>query len=226
MKTTLKKAASLLIAISALVSSHVAQAVIVYDNSTAFISPPNRLNATNQVGDEIILGGTARALTNFTFQYSTTNWTGFRSAELRFYRKDGPVVSGNITPGSSLFDSGLFLLPAAPGALNVTFDSDFGINGLVVPDRFIWSLQFFGLTGNEEAGPDLFNPVTVGSNFPDYWIFEGGAWALRTFTNGNPVNFAARAQAAQGVPDPASLSTIALSVMGVLGFGLKTRKQR
>ncbi len=227
MKTTAKKATYLLIALSALALSHVAHAVVVYDNSTGFVPTNNFLNpGTHEVGDQIILGGTARALTNFTFQYSTFNLTHSFQAEFRFRLNDGPLVSGTPRPNTTLFDSGLFTLPPAPTALSVTFDTDFGPNGLVVPSNFTWSLQFFGLLPGEMAGPDLFAPVTVGSNFPDYWDFDGTSWTLRANTNNTPpINFAARAEA-KAVPDSSGISTIVLSMMGVLGFGLKSRKRK
>ena len=240
MKTTLKKASSLLIGMSALVSFHVAHAVIVYDNSSSYATgytnangSPNLhpvLNAKLEVGDEIILAGTARTLTNFTFQYDTIGFptNGTHLAELRFYRNNGPLFNGSASPGTVLLDVQFDIFNISTNN-TLAFDNGntFGPNGLLVPDRFTWSLQIYGMSNTESGGPSLFDPVTVGANFPDYWLNSNGVWSLRQNPGGTPpINFAARAYATQAVPDSSGISTIALSVMGVLGFGLKGRNRR
>ena len=63
MKITPKKIAGFLIALSALLSARLAHSEVVYDNSRT--DTGNTFNpGAHEVGDEIILGGTARSLTD------------------------------------------------------------------------------------------------------------------------------------------------------------------
>ena len=197
-------------AASAIFLAPATQAEVVYQNTTGDLNTMLNPGAF-EVGDEIILAPGAGAITNFTFQY-TASFTGTRQAQLRFYENNGPLSSGFSSPGTNFFDSGQFPIPSGNNTL--VFDTDFGA-GLVAPNHFTWSVQFFGLTGGDSAGPALFDPVTVGTNYDDYWDYNGSAWTLRQSTNGVPINFAAQVEA---VPEP---STIALGVLGcVAGWGL------
>lgn len=123
-------------------------------------------------------------------------------------------------PALCFFNSGVFPIGDGNG-VTLTFDndSDFGPAGLIAPNHFTWSVQFFGFTGGDAVGVDLFDPVTVGSNTPDYWEYDGSTWTRRVSPDG-PINFAARVEA---VPEP---STIALGALGcVLGWGWSRRKR-
>src|SRR6185369_17425450 len=100
------KRTTVLLPLVALLGATSAFAEIVYDNSSN--DKNTRFNGTNEYGDEIVLGGTGRILSEFIFQYYGTNFSGNDQAELRFYRNDGPLSpSGLAQPGSLLFDSGL-----------------------------------------------------------------------------------------------------------------------
>ena len=84
-----------------------ARADVVYNNSTGNLSV-NFNPGSAEVGDEIILSGAARTVTNFTFQY----WGNFtvdpsREARVRFYANDGTNAPAGPTiyvPNSLLFD--------------------------------------------------------------------------------------------------------------------------
>ncbi len=175
---------------------------LVYDNSVndrLYRFDPGPL----EVGDEIILGGAARHLSRFSFEFWGVNSTGgdFQGnvqARVRFYRNDGPLgASGYATPGTVIFDSGGFAIPALPRA-TVIFE-DFQIDAVVplveaLPAAFTWTVQFSGLSSNDSAGLDLYSPPVVGLSYRDYWELDGGQWWLKT----NAVvsmDFAARLEA-------------------------------
>jgi hypothetical protein len=187
---------------------------------------------TLEVGDEIILAGTARYLTNFSFEFFATNpvahvLSGSIAAEVRFYRNNGPLFNGYPTPGSMFFDSGLFAIgqTVRSTAVFTIGTGDFPSTGLFIPDSDItWSVQFSGMGANDTAGVDLYSPPTVGSDYPDYWQNNGGSWALMTNSLASQMNFGATFDASpQAVPEP---SAIALSILGGLGLLAFARKFR
>ena len=205
-----------LLASSVLFSSQSVQAELVYNNSTDPTPVPFR-PGTIEVGDEIILGGSGRTLTNFTFQYSGFSFSGTEKMQFRIYENDGALVSGSASPGSVLFDSGIFGI-GVEGSQTLIFDEDFGL-GLVVPDTFTWSIQFSDLGAEALASIDLFDSIAVGNNFVSYWENDGG-WILKEGPDG-PIDFNATIEA---VPEP---STIALGVMGaVAGIFAYRRRNR
>jgi hypothetical protein len=195
--------------------------VIVYDNTNGDLD--TRLNAGNfEIGDEIILARSERFPTSFTFQYYGENFTGDEELRVRFYKNDGPAtLSGALTPGTIIFDTGFFLIPGSPR--QVLIFEDFVSNAVVpltapLPDSFTWSVQFFLGSGTPTAGVDLFSPPTVGNNYPDYWENDGSAWTLRS--GPVPIDFGARITA---VPEP-RLAPVAL--LAVAGFLIYRRRQK
>ncbi len=157
-----------------------------------------------EVGDEIVLAGTARHLKEFVFEYWGLNsnqvqFAGNVKARVRFYANDGDPYNGYATPGTVLYDSGLF-------GVDTTTRSTLTIDNFVtdatvplvspVPDSFTWTVQFSGLDDGDAAGVDLFSPATLGLDYTDYWEHDPAGWTLKT----NPVvsvDFAAQVIAAQ-----------------------------
>lgn len=175
-----------------------AVASVVYDNSLndlLYRFDPG----TKEVGDEIILDGSARWPAQFAFEFwgiGTNNgsFTGGVRARLRFYRNDGPLASGYATPGSLLFDSGPFPIPATPRA-TARFEN-LQLEALLpltqpLPESFTWTVQFSGLASGDSAGLDLYSPPVVGNNYTDYWEWDGGDWQLKD-NLGVSMDFAAR----------------------------------
>jgi hypothetical protein len=201
------------------VSVKSAAAEVVYDNIV------NDLNfdlniGTQEAGDEVFLDGTARWLSEFTFEYwgtntlSPTEFVGDVQARIRFYLNNGPAlpdVENALTPGTILFDTGFFAIDPSSRA-TLTFTNFTA--GMVVPlevqlpDSFTWSIEFSGLDATDTAGVTVYSPPTVGNNFDDYWVFDGSAWMLQT--NVVSMDFAARISA---VPEP---STVLLGLCGGL----------
>ncbi|MBN2506720.1 MAG: immunoglobulin domain-containing protein [Verrucomicrobia bacterium] len=160
---------------------------LAYDNSVKDLT--NRFNpGLAEVGDEIILDGTARQAQQFVFEYWGANsgqpaFVGTVQARVRFYANDGAPYNGYPTPGTVLYDSGDFPVDATERATLII--DDFTSDAAVplagpLPDQFTWSVQFSGLDATDSAGLDLFSPPVIGSTFPDYWERAGTDWTLKT----------------------------------------------
>jgi hypothetical protein len=185
---------------------------------------------TNQVGDQIVVGGSPafRNLTMFSFEYWGTNtanplvFSGNVKARVRFYENDGPQFNGYDTPGTKFYDSDWFsIVPTNRSTLVFSGGSDFGGGVLPLPaDEFTWTVQFSGMDLTDSVGLDIYSPPTVGQDYPDYWAYTGGNWLLLTNNDGIPMNFAAKMDA---VPEP---SAAVLSLMGGLGLLLAAGKLR
>jgi hypothetical protein len=180
---------------------------------------------TREVGDEIILSGVERYLTNFSFEFwgtNTANPSAFSSpvtATVRFYLNDGPLFNGYATPGTMLYNSGPFSIsPTARNTLIFKAGLDFPVNGLFLGPgpggglltNLTWSVQFAGMGATDSAGVDIYSPPVVGGEHTDYWEYTAGAWSLKT--NGVPMDFAAVLQAS---PEP---SPMVLSLLGGLSM--------
>jgi len=218
------------------------RADVIYDNS----NPANDLHyrfdtGTNEIGDEILLGGTARYLTNFSFEYwgvstgpNTNSFAGAVQAQVRFYEMDGPLHNGFNTPGTCFYDSGLFSVPS-PTPRNTfvfTAGSDFLSGGLFIPTNDItWSVQFTGMGATDSLGVDIYCPPVVGTNYNDYWVNDPtGGWTLTENYSapgapypGGPgqMNFGALMEGQ--IPEP---SAMVLSLVGGLGIWGLTRRLR
>jgi hypothetical protein len=172
----------------------------VYDNSVndlLYRFNPGPL----EVGNQIILAGSARYASLFSFEFwgfSTGGYVfeGDVRAQVRFYQNDGPLSSsGYASPGTVIFDSGPFPIPATPeGRATLIFD-EFQIEAVVplrapLPNSFTWTVQFSGLSTNDSAGVDLYAPPVIGNTYTDYWENETNRWDLKT--NAVPMDFAAQ----------------------------------
>ena len=202
-------------------------AATIYDNSTTDLS--TRFDpGTSQVGNEIILAGTDRYLTGFSFEYWELNTSGSQvQADVQFYLNDGTLFNGYASPGpTSFFNSGWFNVSATARSTEVfsIADGDFGAGGLFLPveSNMTWTVQFRGMGTGDSAGVDLYGPPSVGQAYSDYWQNSGTSWALMTNSAAPPLaNFAADMVAT--VPEP---STMALSVLGGMGLLIMARRFR
>ncbi len=185
-----------------LVSSALADTI--FDNSQSDIN--TRFNpGTFEVGDQIVLAGTARYLTNFSFEYWGTNssaagnpaFSGDVQARIRFYKNDGPVFNGYATPGTCFWASDWFAIsPTERNILVFTPGADFPADGVYLPStEMTWSVQFRGMEETDVAGIDFYSPAVTGADYPDYWQRpnQKSSWTL--MTNTVPTDFAAKMQA-------------------------------
>jgi hypothetical protein len=192
---------------------------LVFDNTATNAFKEFAYFSIKEHGDEITLGGTARTLTDFLFEYySDFVATGDEMARLRIYRNDGERIQLTPTffvnaPGTLLYESPPFQIlgktnPSDP----LSGYHDTILTGLAVdvPRTFTWSIEFQGLSGavGDRAALVVRDPPTVGRSFTDYWDKVTGNWGLRLLNV--PANFAVRINA---VPEPA---TIAYALLGGL----------
>jgi hypothetical protein len=208
---------------------------MVYDNSTSYQNA--WLYSGFELGDQITLAGTDRYLVGFGFEYYGLNLTASAQARVRFYANDGPNgPSGYATPGTLLFDSGLFAIPNPSGADNRGtmnfYPADF-VTGVQLaltqplPDTLTWTVNFSGVNNanNELAGLTIYSPQSVGGNTTDYWQNQSADpqnpdWRLLTNPSGS-VDFAAQFSA---VPEPSSLALLLLGTAGLGGAIWRRRR--
>src|SRR5688572_5448806 len=95
-----------------------ASAALIYDNSTIDLGARHD-PGLNEVGDEIILFGSERYLTEFAFGYwafsngGTVNpFSGNPEVRVRFYLNEGPEFNGYATPSDLFYESDWFAIPA------------------------------------------------------------------------------------------------------------------
>lgn len=187
---------------------------VVYDNTANVM--PVFYRFSREHGDEIELGGTARRVTEFLFQYSGDFATNAPAdLKIRFYANDGePSFAGHpsaLAPHTVLWESDWQRM--APGPQVVVLS----LPDVLVPERFTWTVQFRGVVGSvgNAAGLILADPPTLGApladgkigSYWDAWIRNpmgpgGPEWGLINFgfkPGDAKANFFARLTA---VPDP------------------------
>jgi hypothetical protein len=176
-----------------------ARAELVYDNTDT--GGTNVYYSLLEYGDEIILTGTNRVISQFSFEYfGDFTPTGDETARLRLYKMDGPkTADGDPAPGTVLYDSGVFSI--SPGYQPPKFT---GLS-VTVPTDITWTVEFGGLTGitGDRAGLVFRDKPSVGSSFDDFWLKQQNNWKLFSW-GGDPIaNFAARISSGA---DPTSIS--------------------
>jgi hypothetical protein len=176
-----------------------ARAEFIYDNSDT--GGTNVYYSAVEFGDEVLLAGTERVVSEFLFEYyGDFTAVGDETARLRLYKNDGPKTSdGAGTPATVLFDSGTFSI--SPDYQTKKFT---GLS-VTVPTDMTWTIEFGGLTGTagDRAGLVFRHTPSVGTSFDDFWLRQNNNWQLFSW-GGNPVaNFAARIV---GGAEPTSVS--------------------
>jgi hypothetical protein len=227
MKNTLRVHACLAISVLSFGVALPLSAATIYNNTTNDLLIQFN-TGTSQIGNEIILAGTDRYLTAFSFEYwgLSSNPSAFAGganvqARIEFYKNDGPLFNGYASPGTVLFDSSWFLVPAPTSRSTFVFGAaDFAATGGAVDltgiSDMTWTVQFRGMGAGDSLGVDLYGPPTVGGNFGDFWQQVGSSWMLTTNSLVPPnASFAADMIAIATIPEP---STVVLSVLGGLGL--------
>jgi hypothetical protein len=196
-----------LAAMSAIAFAYAASAnaqVLLYDNlADSSDYSMNFDTGPVEAGNDITLSQASAIATNFQVQYyfnAPGGVTGNETAQVRFYLNDGPLVSGAPSPGTLVYDSGVFnlnILPANGVTSRAILAFDLGPYGgnamnLTRPlTAFTWTIQFNHLTGSESAGVTIYDPAATGGNHPTYWQNDGTGWKLEQVA-GQPSNFGAQ----------------------------------
>jgi hypothetical protein len=189
-----------------------ASAEVVYDVSEPanyldrFYSPGNGV----EFGDQVILAGTERLVTEFKFEYYWSSLSGNESASIAFYANNMDAFPA--APMTQLFSSGLItdLATNAQGFGTLT------ISGLAipVPDTFTWTVILNGIDGGEQAGATLYSAPNVGSGWEDFWMRTDGTWATYMLDDG-PAHFGARITV---IPEPSTYALLAMAGLAAFGY--------
>jgi hypothetical protein len=194
--------------------------VILYDNlapANWTAAYPSANGIPDEIGDEITLASnTPRTIDTFSVQYFGQGLAGTEQIRVRLYIPDGlQNDQGASTPGTLLYDSGSIPVTALNGRGVLT------LNNLSqpVPDTIVWTVQFFGVTGNASAGLAINGPPATGTSYNDYWEKTTGNWELYEFTNPpQPGSFGAQITA---VPEPRDYTLLAGTTL--VGFAVIRR---
>lgn len=191
-----------------------------------------------EIGNEISLTPGLWNLTDFSFEYYTPDATlnSTLGVDVKFYLNDGtPTATGYYTPGTLIYDSGIFYNNAAgnipgnsssPGGANLNYTSLdlYSGTGINLPANYtLPSYLTFTITFSDTG---TFNTIDLplannqsGISFGDYWSYSGGQWSL--LTNSAPANFVVDFQ---GVPEPSVFGLGAIGSMLLLGVRKLTKK--
>jgi len=162
----------------------------VFDNTTNYLG--QYFGSTNEFGDQIsLIDGVERFVTQFKFEYyGAHDFSGTETLRFRLYDNTG--LGGS--PGNMLYDSGSFSISSGYNYVKVT-----PTDPVFVPDTFTWTVQFGNLSSPGQAGLLIYDPVSVGSSYNDFWEKVGGNWGTQTLP-GTVANFSAQITAI--VPEP------------------------
>lgn len=176
-----------------------ARAELIYDNSGTSLN--TFVSRLEEFGDEIDFAGSARTITEMTFQvFGERDLPDGASARFRLYRLNGPALRPPFpavpSPGELVYQSPSIRLQAGAQPIRIT---DLAID---IPSRTVWTVEFQGTTSRngERAGLQVYHPPLVGRSFRDYWVRDTAGFTLFVLDGGVPANFAARFLAQ---PDPA-----------------------
>ena len=199
---------------------------VIYQNSTGGLNVVSDQGSA-EIGDMVSFAGSARTLTEFSFDYYISPTASGNEAFQVFIRTmDG---AGGF-PGSVIYDSGLLGTSLITSGLDNGFGR-FVAQGLSldVPENVTWSVAFSGFeagegglrfAGDAEVGMSpRFDSGTFGASGTDFY-FRMGTEGWEVLTQGDLVeNFAASFTA---VPEP---STWALLIGGLATFGFMRRRK-
>jgi hypothetical protein len=201
---------------------------IVYDNTTGNLHFMHV--SSTEYGDEIKLAPGARQATEFQFTYYS-NYDLNNGATVRFYKNNGPLVSGAAAPGDLLYQSAAFNIVKSDATdpnnvLAQTATINLSGTGLVLPDVLTWTVEFDGVGNGQDASLLVFDPPSAGSSFNDFWKKDGTTWTINQFPGGPRANFNAKLSASRTTSVPDAGSSMALMGLGLTAVVMVRRVVR
>ncbi len=204
--------------VASLMAASTCAAAVVYEASYNGQDSLPYYYSGNAYGDEIVLAGTQRVLTEFHFAYYS-DYSQADGLNFTLYANDGPLVNGFASPGSVLFSDTYDVVLGTSGVdIDIPFTPD---PSDPLPDRLTFVVEFLG-TGI--AGLLIADDPTIGASGNDFWEWNAGSWELRQLAGGYTSNFEARVTA---VPEanPGVAATMALAGLGVLAAYRRSQKK-
>lgn len=190
---------------------------IVYDNTTTYLD--RFIGEAGEFGDEIILAGTARVLTDIYFEYfGDFMQQGDELAKVRIYTNEKVYDLYRNEPTKVLYESGYF--PITPG-LNT---KHLTVPNVTLPDVVTFTIEFGGLTGSDQAGLLLYSPPTVGRSWNEFWRrTTEGKWSAVIYSRTDPT---LKANAALRLVAKEALRLHSSAVSGSRNFGFAIKGLR
>lgn len=200
----------------------------IYNNQTLYNG--NLMQALDGVtiGNEISLAPGTFQLTNFSFEYYAPVTPSLNSyVDVKFYLNNGPKVGGYPTPGTKIYDSGLYIANAAgvlpSGAHDISYGSSDLYSSLLplalnlpanyfLPNELTFTITFANLNGKTISLPLANNQPGV--SYGDYWLYNNVSSSWSLMTNSVAANFIVDFQ---GVPEPSVMGLGAIGGFMLLG---------
>ena len=136
-----------------------AQTQVIYNNTgDPVLGTYAPTDTSLEFGDQIILDGDARVVTEFRLEYYSSEAAG--DAIVRFRSNSGP----NLEPAEILFETGHIPLEANFNTIEIE-----GIGVPISGDTFTFTIEF-DVAGTQDVGLILRNPPSIGSSFDDVWV--------------------------------------------------------
>ncbi len=200
----------------------------IYNDKTLYNGSVMQALDGVKIGNEIALAPGTFQLTSFSFEYYAPVAPPQNAyVDVAFYLNNGPKTNGYPTPGTKVYDSGLYINSTAgmmpSGANDLLYSSSDLYSatlplslslpaGYFLPNELTFTITFANLGGKTIDLPLANN--TSGLSFGDYWLYDNisSSWSL--LTNSAPANFIVDFQ---GVPEPSVLGLGAIGGFMLLG---------
>ncbi len=181
---------------------------VVFNNANPGSFTQYFYDAGTEFGNEIVMAADPNPVTQFQMDYYLQpGASGNETVTIRFYANTGSLGS----PGTLIFSSGP--LPIHTGYETMTLDK---LN-LNLPTDFTWTATFGGISGGEQAGLLIYNPVAaVGRIYNDIWVNTGGKWGL-TVLPGTPSTFGAVVTKGTVAPTPPTITSGPSNIVVAVG---------
>ena len=189
------------------------------DTSNAFLYS---FGPFTELGDQILLGGTDRQAQSATVQFFDNGSDGTFDATLRFFNVGSPV---GLQIGGSFTVTGISIVSG--DVATVTFPD---LGSLVIPDSVIFMVSVGNLsTPDLDLGLSQFNPATLGSSDPAFFITNDGSSFAQTSSGTSTDNFFFTLDATSpvaGVPEPDTgfMAAVGLALAGIGKLAYSWRK--